>query len=49
MTSIFYEKKRGIDMSIWCQKDRRFSKEEDENIIAWAEMPEPYKDESNKD
>ena len=40
-----YKKKRKVSISIWYKSQNKFDKEDIFSVIAWAEMPEPYKEE----
>lgn len=45
LITLIYKRKRYIDMGSWYPERRIFDREE--KIIAWAEMPDPYEEESN--
>ena len=44
LTTSIYKRKKYIETKSWFLERREFDEEDDENIIAWAEMPEPYED-----
>ena len=41
------KKKRNISTSHWFNNTRDFCNEDDEQILAWAKFPEPYKEKNN--
>ena len=44
-----YNKKREVSMYFWYSLKNKFLEEDIAPVIAWAEMPEPYKEEKNND
>lgn len=43
-----YNKKREVSMYFWYNLKNKFLEEDIAPVIAWAEMPEPYKEENNE-
>ena len=43
-----YKNKRKVSISNWYKSQNVFDKEDIFSVIAWAEMPEPYKEETNE-
>ena len=41
-----YEKKREVSIYFWYSLKNKFLEEDIASVIAWAELPEPYKGES---
>ena len=41
-----YKKKRSVSVYLWFKSKNKFFEEDYCSVIAWAEMPEPYKGES---
>ena len=46
LTTSIYKRKKYIETRSWFLERREFDEEDDENIIAWSELPEPYKDDN---
>ena len=44
-----YNKKREVSLYFWYSLKNKFLEEDIASVIAWAEMPEPYKEENNND
>ena len=44
-----YNKKREVSIYLWYNPENKFLEEDIVPVIAWAEMPEPYKGEKNND
>ena len=44
LTTLIYKRKKYIETRSWFLERKEFDEEDDENIIAWAEMPEPYEE-----
>ena len=44
----YYKRKRGISIYGWYKSRNRFLEEGFASVIAWAEMPEPYKEQKNE-
>ena len=43
-----YNKKREVSFYFWYSLKNKFLEEDIAPVIAWAEMPEPYKEENNE-
>lgn len=45
LSTVAIKKKRSVSISLWLPSTDRFFNEGDHSIIAWAELPEPYREE----
>ena len=43
LSTVEYQKKISISISYWFNDTREFFNEDDKQVLAWAELPEPYK------
>lgn len=44
LVTYIYEKKRDISIDTWLKSRNKFPVEEIASVVAWAELPEPYKE-----
>lgn len=44
LVTYIYEKKRDVSIDMWLKSQNKFPVEEIASVMAWAELPEPYKE-----